>query len=171
MKDYLEYFAKVNLEQNQRLLQVLDHVALGLLTEQQEAIQGGSILGALKFMVENARFTQSDLCPVPSASFSTFAAPYLTSKGKVNETINLEDYDAVKAALLALSQSFVDGFAISREEEILGDRFPTYDFLSKGLFLAMSIRGQIIYALAERQITDLEKQFEGPLIHFPGLEI
>lgn len=171
MKDYLEFFAKVNLEQNKRLFQLLDQIDPALLIQTHEGMHGGSILGALKFMAENARFTQSDMCPVPSARFCTFAVPYLTAEGKVNEEIRLEDYAGVKAALLTLSQSFVEGFSIGEEAEILGDRFPTYDFLSKGLFLAMNIRGQIIYVLAENHLTDLEKQFEGPLIDFPGLKL
>lgn len=170
MRDYLEFFSKVNLEQNKRLFRILDQVPPALLTQEHKAMQGGSVLGALKFMVENACFTQADLCPVPSAEFHSFAAPYLTVEGKINEGIALESYDAVKTALLTLSESFVKGFSICEEKEILGDTFPTYDFLSKGLFMAMNVRGQIIYALAENNLTDLEKQFAGPLIHFPGVD-
>ena len=171
MRAYLEFFARVNLEQNERLLRMLDLLGESVLTESWPFLYGGSILGALRLMAENARFTQSDMCPVPSARFREYSAPYITETGKENRELPLETYDQVRQALLTLSRGYVDGFRAAEEKEIVGDKFPTYDFLSKGLFMAMNIRGQIVCLLSQMGVSDLEKQFEGPLIPRPELDL
>lgn len=96
MRDYLEFFARVNLEQNQRLFQKLDPLDESVLTESWPFLYGGSILGALRLMAENARFTQSDMCPVPSAQFRVYSAPYITESGRENRELPLETYSQVR---------------------------------------------------------------------------
>lgn len=164
MKDYLIFLAKVNLEQNTRLLSRTDLLRQDQCTQAFPDLYGGSILGALKCMVENARFSQSNMCPLPSAEFRVHGSPYLAPDGSENLKEPLETYDEVRTALLTLSRSFVDGLQACREQELLSGQVPAYDFLSKGLFLAMSIRGQIIYLLSQQGITDLETQFAGALL-------
>jgi len=166
MNTYFIMLAKFNKIHNEKLLGYLSKLSEEQLNAPNPLLPGGSISGALASMIFNATFTQRTVQEA-GLMFSDHSAPYVKPPEDKSNPPSYKgaSFAELSKALNTLSRGYVDTFSTCTAEVLKkGSPVPKYDMMSKGLFMAMYTRGQVLYELSKMGIADMETIFKGPLV-------
>lgn len=172
MKRAMIFTAKMNLKQNNRLMDVLSQLTGEQLREAKPLLRGGSLMGAVAGLIGTCQFSQGSM-HLESMKFHELSAPYIEDRGPDAGFVSFEDlpsygdasFEELRTILHCLSEGYVKGFEGCDNDELCDESggLAAFDFLTKGLMGAMYARGQILYVLAEMGYKNIDLM-EGPLV-------